>query len=97
MVYEKSGAYKKAATMFIKGMLKTGLFQEENGDLVVTIEKDKEAGTATLTIQNDEAGYKGEFKGNVVTRVFNKIDPTMFEGLAAQLEKRKGFGKLRIR
>ena len=40
---------------------------------------------------------KATFCAEVATRVFNKIDPTLFEALALQLEKGKGFGKLIVK
>ena len=97
MTYEKIGAYKKAANLFVKGMVKTGLFQTEEGDLTLTIEKDKENSRVVLTVANDETGMTGIFAADVVTRVFNKVEPALFDPLADQLSRRKGFGKLHVR
>lgn len=94
--YEKLGEYKKAANAFIKGMMKSGLAQDEEGNMAVQIAKDKEASTVTLTIQND-AGYTYIFKAEVATRVYNKVAPELFDVLAQQLSKRKNFGKLVVR
>lgn len=97
MVYEKIAAYKKTASLFIKGLVKTGLFQNEDGDLTVTIEKDKANSRVVLTVENDDLGLKGIFDVQVVTRVFNKVEPGLFDSLADQLSRRKGFGTLHVR
>lgn len=97
MTYEKIGAFKKAANLFVKGMVKTGLFQTEDGDLTLTIEKDKQNSRVVLTVANDDAGLVSTFTVDVVTRIFNKVEPALFDPLADQLSRRKGFGKLHVR
>ena len=99
--FEKIGDYKKAMKAFVKGAVKSKLYQAENGDLTVTIskvyEKGDDARLAVLTIASPCGCYTCEFKANVVTRVYNKIDPTLFEALGEQLSKTKGFGKLIVK
>jgi hypothetical protein len=99
--FEKIGDYKKVMKAFVKGAVKSKLYQEENGDLTVTIGKnyDKAANirTAELKIASPCGCIVSTFTAEVATRVYNKIDPTLFEALGAQLAKSKGFGKLIIK
>ena len=95
--YEKTGDYKKAASAFIKGMFKSGLAQDEDGNITVRIEKDKETGKAVLNIENENNGVVAKFEAEVTTRVYNKVAPELFDVLAQQLSKRKNFGQLVVR
>jgi hypothetical protein len=86
---------------FVKGVVKSKLFQTEGGDLTIQIEKtyDKaeKKGNVCLKVESPCGCTKACFCSEVSTRVFNKVDPTLFEALAAQLEKGKNFGKLVIK
>jgi len=99
--FEKIGDYKKAMKAFVKGAVKSKLYQTEDGDLTVTIEKeyDKAANTRTvvLAIASPCGCFSTKFEAQVATRVYNKVDPTLFEALGAQLAKTKGFGELIIK
>jgi len=98
---EKIGDYKKAMKAFVKGLVKTKLYQTEAGDLTVYIEKnfckDSNTRTAALIAESPCGLYKSTFTAEVATRVYNKIDPDLFEALGAQLAKTKGFGKLIVK
>ena len=99
--FEKIGDYKKAMKAFVKGAVKSKLYQTEDGDLTVVIDKtyDKAANVriAVLTIASPCECFVAKFTAEVATRVFNKIDPTLFEALGEQLAKTKGFGKLIVK
>ncbi len=98
---EKVGDYKKDMKAFVKGCVKSKLFQDEAGNLTVTIEKnfDKETNTrtASLIVASPCDTFTSIFKAEVATRVYNKIDPTLFEALGEQLAKTKNFGKLIVK
>lgn len=98
-MFEKIGDYKKAMKKFVKGCVKSKLFQDEDGNMEVlinkTYEKDTNTRTVSLAIEND--GYTAIFDTEVSTRVYNKVDAELFAPLAAQLEKTKTFGKLIVK
>lgn len=100
LVFEKIGDYTKEAKRFIKGAVKSKLFNTEANEVVVTINKgefDKKAklGTVTLTIINT-CGMTAMFKVSASTRVYNKIEVALFDKLVAQMAKIKNFGGLVI-
>ena len=100
-VCEKIGDYKREMKKFVKGLVKTKLFQTEDGDLTITIEKNfnKELNQRVVTLEAcsaDNTVY-ASLTYEVPTRVFNKVDPTLFEALGEQLAKTKNFGKLIIK
>ena len=100
-VYEKVADYKRDMKYFVKGLVKSKLFQNEDGDLVVTITKNydkaENARTATLTVESPCGCFKAEFTADVCTRIYNKVDPTLFEQLGDQLSRTKNFGKLVVK
>ena len=100
-IIEKIGDYKKAMKAFVKGAVKSKIYQSEDGDLTVVIDKtynkEDNVRSAALTITSPCGCYIATFKAEVATRVYNKIDPTLFEALGEQLAKTKGFGKLIVK
>ena len=99
--FEKIGDYKKAMKAFVKGAVKAKLYQGEDGDLTIMIDKsyNKDTNTrkATLSIISPCECFVTLFTAEVATRIYNKIDPSLFEALGEQLAKTKGFGKLIIK
>lgn len=95
---EKIGDYKKAMKAFIKGAVKSKLFQNEDGNMKVTIEKSYDKATnyreVVLTIEGPVTGVAATFTAETPTRVFNKVEPALFDALGEQLAKGKNFGKL---
>jgi hypothetical protein len=91
---EKSGDYKREAKRFIKGCVKSKLFTSPENKIEFRIEKgefDKKAkmGMITLTTACPVSGMKAVYVVNAATRVYNKIDATMFESLVAQYARMK--------
>lgn len=101
MEFEKIGDYKKSMKNFIKGAIRSKLFQDSNNNLIVTLSKNFDKNTKTgmiiLTIDNAISGMKTEFTAMVPTRVYNKVEPDLFAPLGAQLAKTKNFGELIIK
>lgn len=95
---EKIGEYKKAMKAFVKGAIRSKLFQDEDGNLKISLsksyDKDNNYREVVLTIASEATGAEATFTAEVPTRVYNKVDPDLFAPLAAQLEKGKNFGKL---
>lgn len=98
---EKIGDYKKAMKAFVKGLVKSKVFQDANGNLTITIAKDysKELNkrTVVLTCEGPDGTAKATLTNLVSTRVYNKVDPTLFETLGEQLARGKNFGKLIVK
>lgn len=104
--FEKIGDYKKAMKAFIKGAVKSKLYQTEQGDLIVTLAKSSvkklKDGVPTYAVSLKVVSPCGcvtsEFKADVVTRAYNKITPALFDPIGEQLEKSKSFvGALKLR
>jgi len=97
-VFEKIGDYKKAMKSFVKGLIKTKLYQNEKGDLKLTIDKTfvKKLNfrKVTLTCTSADKLYTSSMTCEALTRVFNRIDPSLFTDFAEQLSRTKNFGKL---
>jgi hypothetical protein len=94
LVFEKIGDYNKEAKRFIKGAVKSKLFATEENQVVVTIEKgefDKKAkqGVVTLCTCCPVSGMGATYTIMAPTRVYNKVDATLFDTLVAQLGKMK--------
>lgn len=98
-IYEKIGDYKREMKKFVKGLVKSKLFQNEDGDLTIFIEKidDKETKQKTAALTAELDGFTAVFKATVATRVFNKIEPALFDALGEQLARSKNFGKLVVK
>lgn len=98
IVVEKIGEYKKYMKSFIKGAVRSKLFQDADGNMTVVITKtyDKETNyrEVVLRIDGADTGVYAEFTAETPTRVFNKIEPGLFAPLGEQLSKGKNFGKL---
>ena len=96
---EKIGEYKKEMKRLVKGLIKSKLFQTEDGDLTITIEKcyDKDANKRVAKLKAANGAFKACLTFDVSTRVYNKIDPTLFETLGEQLSRTKNFGKLFVK
>lgn len=100
---EKIGDYKKEMKRFIKGLVKSKLFQDEDGNLIVVIEKiiektsDKEKKFHTVVLTCSNAAMSASLRYEVTARIYNKVDPTLFESLGSQLAKSKNFGQLIIK
>jgi hypothetical protein len=91
---EKSGDYKREAKRFIKGCVKSKLFTSPENKIEFRIEKgefDKKAkmGIVVLTTACPVSGMKADYVVNAATRVYNKIDATMFESLVGQYARMK--------
>ena len=100
LVVEKIGDYKKEAKRFIKGLVKSKLFRNDVDGLTVKIcrcefDKKMKLGKVSLKV-SDASGMNADYTVMASTRVYNKIDETLFEALVAQLAKIKNFGGLTI-
>lgn len=100
LVVEKIGDYKKEAKRFIKGLVKSKLFRNDTDGLTICIckgEFDKKLKLGKVVLKAiDDAGMCAKYRIMASTRVYNKIDATLFEGLVTQLAKIKNFGGLTI-
>ena len=98
---ERIGEYKKAMKAFVKGAVKTKLLQDEDGEMVVVITKNYDKATnirdVVLTISNALTGVTMSFAAEVPTRVYNKVEPALFDGIADQLAKAKNACTLTVR
>lgn len=98
---EKIGDYKKEMKAFVKGLIKSKRYQTEKGDLTINIEKtfNKELNqrTVTLSCTSADGAATAALTYEVATRVFNKVDPTLFETFGEQLSRTKNFGKLIVK
>jgi hypothetical protein len=100
LVFEKIGDYSKEAKRFIKGAVKSKLFNTEENQVVVTIckgefNKKTKMGTVSLIIRNT-CGMTTTFEVAATTRVYNKIEVALFDKLVTQMSKIKNFGGLVI-
>lgn len=91
---EKSGDYKREAKRFIKGCVKSKLFSNPENEIkfeIIKGEFDKKAkqGEVTLITKCPVSGMSAMYTIMAATRVYNKIDATMFESLVAQYARMK--------
>jgi hypothetical protein len=91
---EKIGDYKREAKRFVKGLIKSKLFTSPENKITFTIIKgefDKKAkqGVVTLCTVCPVSGMGATYTIMAPTRVYNKVDATLFDTLVAQLGRMK--------
>lgn len=91
---EKLGDFKKAAKAFIRGAIKTKLFNgEKKNDLAITVTKDVD-NVVGIAIANGV--YSMNLDAEVSTRVYNKLDTLFFKTLTKQFNTLKNFGGVKV-
>lgn len=83
--FEKLGDFKKAVKLFVRGTIKTGILGNE-GDFVFEVTK-LDGDTKSVTITTNAGPYTFTLAGETCTRVFNKVEPELFEPIITQFEK----------
>lgn len=93
MSFEKLAEYKRALKTFVRGAIKSKILVDDRGQLKLNIYKetiDKTEKHVVVEIAND--AYTAIFYADVSTRIYNKFDTALFEPIAKQFNKLKGFG-----
>lgn len=101
IMIEKIGDYKREGKRFIKGLIKSKLFTSPENEITFIIDKgifDKKekCGVVKLKTYCPVSGMKACFKILAPTRVYNKVDETLFDTLKDQLGRMKTPIKLTI-
>jgi hypothetical protein len=91
---EKIGDYKREAKRFVKGLIKSKLFTSPENKITFTIikgefDKKGKQGVVTLCTVCPVSGMGATYTIMAPTRVYNKVDATIFDTLAVQLGKMK--------
>jgi hypothetical protein len=91
---EKIGDYKREAKRFVKGLIKSKLFTSPENKITFTIikgefDKKGKQGVVTLCTVCPVSGMGATYTIMAPTRVYNKVDATIFDTLVAQLGKMK--------
>lgn len=91
---EKLSDYKRAMKTFVRGVIKSKIFNnEETGKVNFVVEKDEE-NVVAIRVQN--TFNTAEFVATVSTRVYNKINNDLFPKTIEQFNKLKNFAGMTV-
>lgn len=90
---EKFADYKKALKSFIKGLIKSKIFMDENAKLNIVVEKEDKF----VTVSAFENGFYAEFACESTIRVVNKLNKESVEDILKQFNKLKNFGGISVK
>lgn len=93
--FEKLVDYKRAAKNFLRGVVKAGVFAQENGKLDIYWSKaDEDEKTVGLDVCNGT--FCARFNAAVATRIFNKFDEELVNELTKIIASSKKITGLNI-
>lgn len=91
---ETLSEYKKAMKTFVRGVIKSKVFNDEaDGKVKFVIEKEEE----NMVVMRVENKFNAaEFVAEVSTRVFNKVTPDLYTKTIEQFNKLKNFAGMTV-
>jgi len=97
-IIEKIGEYKKEMRKYVKGLVRSKMFAND-GTLAIEISKsyDKANNERIVTLTATNGGFTATMNFQVATRVYNKVEPTLFDALKDQLGRAKNAVKLIVK
>lgn len=95
---ERLADWKREMKKFVRGVIKSKVFNANDGKANFIIEKEalESANTVTMCIISDDHFNYAEFNTEVSTRVFNKITPELFTKTIEQFNKLKNFAGMTV-
>lgn len=93
---ETLSEFKREVKNFIRGVIKAKVFTPADATTKFFVEKCEEGKEKFITICVGNGFNYAEFAVEVSTRVFNKVEPKLFDKTIEQFNKLKGFNGMTV-
>ena len=88
--------YKKAMKTFVRGIIKSKIFNDENAKVNFIVTKANTVNGMFVSMSVDNTYNTAEFEAEVPTRVFNKIVDEFYTKTIEQFNKLKNFAGMTV-